>query len=41
VRQEGATYLAGLSTWNTAQGSQIGMEAGRMDGETAETVYTL
>ncbi|MGD9007823.1 MAG: hypothetical protein PVG41_07870 [Desulfobacteraceae bacterium] len=41
IRQESALYMAGLLTVNTASGSQIGIEIGRMDGETADNLYDL
>jgi hypothetical protein len=40
-RQESASYLAGLLTVNTSISSQVGVEIGRMDGETADNVYDL
>jgi hypothetical protein len=41
IRQESALYMAGLLTVNTSSGSQIGIEIGRMDGETADNLYDL
>lgn len=41
VRQESAQYLAGLLSINFSDGSQIGAEVGRMDGETPENIYGL
>lgn len=40
-RQESALYMAGLLTINTSRGSQIGVEIGRMDGETPDNIYDL
>ncbi len=40
-RQESASYMAGLLTVNTSSSSQIGVEVGRMDGETADNIYSL
>lgn len=41
LRQEDAGYYAGLLSVDTPGGSQIGAEAGRMDGETADNAYSL
>jgi hypothetical protein len=41
IRHESALYMAGLLTVNTSSGSQIGIEVGRMDGETADNIYDL
>lgn len=41
IRQESALYMAGLLAVNTSSGSQIGVEIGRMDGETADNIYDL
>ncbi len=41
LRQESANYYAALLRWNLTQDSQLGIEAGRMDGETADNIYTL
>ena len=41
VRSESAMYMAGLLTLNTADGSQVGIEIGRMDGETIDNIYNL
>jgi hypothetical protein len=40
-RRESASYMAGLLTVNTSSGSQIGVEIGRMDGETADNIYNM
>lgn len=40
-RQASASYMAGLLTVNTSSSSQIGVEIGRMDGETADNIYNL
>lgn len=41
INQESASYMAGLLTVNTSSDSQVGVEIGRMDGETADNVYYL
>jgi hypothetical protein len=41
IRNERATYMAGLLTVNTTRGSQIGVEVGRMDGQTSDNIYNL
>lgn len=41
VRQESAQYLAGLCALSFANGSQVGAELGRMDGETPDNIYDL
>lgn len=41
LRQESALYAAGLLALNTTNGSQVGVEIGRMDGETADNIYDL
>jgi len=41
VREENADYFAGLLSVDMPGGSQIGVEAGRMDGETDDNTYTL
>ena len=41
IRQESALYVAGLLMLNTSNGSQIGVEVGRMDGETIDNIYDL
>jgi hypothetical protein len=40
-RRESALYMAGLLSVNTHSGSQIGVEIGRMDGETSDNIYDL
>lgn len=41
VRQEEAGYYAALLSLDLPGGSQLGIEAGRMDGETTDNIYTL
>ncbi len=41
LRQEDAAYYAALISVDLPGGSQLGGEAGRMDGETADNIYTL
>ena len=41
IRNERATYMAGLLTVNTTRGNQIGVEVGRMEGETSTNIYNL
>lgn len=41
LRQESAGYYAALLSMDLPGGSQLGIEAGRMDGETADNIYTL
>ncbi len=41
VRQETAGYYAALLSLDISGGSQLGIEAGRMDGEIADNIYTL
>jgi hypothetical protein len=41
LRQESAGYYAALLNMNLSGASQLGLEAGRMDGETADNIYTL
>jgi hypothetical protein len=41
VRQEAADYYAALLSLDLSGGSQLGIEAGRMDGDTADNIYTL
>jgi hypothetical protein len=40
-RRESASYIAGLLTVDTSSSSQIGVEIGRMDGETADNIYNM
>ncbi len=40
-RRETASYMAGLLTVNTSSSSQIGVEIGRMDGDSADNIYDL
>lgn len=41
LRNENARYMAGLLTYNIFGGSQIGAEAGSMDGQTPDNLYNL
>jgi len=41
LRREDAYYYAGLVTLIANGGSQLGLEAGHMDGDTPENIYTL
>ncbi len=41
LRQEEAAYYAVLISADLSEGSQLGGEAGRMDGETDDNIYTL
>jgi hypothetical protein len=41
LRQESAEYYAALLSTDFSGGSQVGVEAGRMDGGTADNIYTL
>ena len=41
LRQEAAAYYAVLISLDHPEGNQLGGEAGRMDGETDENIYTL
>jgi hypothetical protein len=41
LRQESAAYYAALLSMGLSGGSRLGVEAGRMDGETADNTYTL
>lgn len=41
IRQEAAVYYAVLISVDLPEGSQLGGEAGRMDGETDDNIYTL
>ncbi len=41
IRQEAAAYYAVLISVDLPGGSQLGGEAGRMDGETDDNIYTL
>jgi hypothetical protein len=41
LRQESAGYYAALLNIDLSGGSQLGIEGGRMDGETADNIYTL
>jgi hypothetical protein len=41
LRQESAGYYAALLKMDLSAGSQLGIEGGRMDGETADNIYTL
>lgn len=41
LRRESAGYYAALLNVDLSGGSQLGIEAGRMDGETADNIYTL
>jgi hypothetical protein len=41
LRQEQAAYYAALIGVDLPEGSQLGGEAGRMDGETDDNIYTL
>ena len=41
LRQESAAYYAALLSMDLSGDSQLGIEAGRMDGETPDNIYTL
>jgi len=41
LRQEKAAYYAALLSLESSEGSQVGTEIGKMDGETADNIYTL
>lgn len=41
IRREKATYIAALIGVDLPEGSQLGGELGRMDGETDDNIYTL